>query len=84
MRLGIVVCVTILLELKKNGRMLDGMQRTKALNKFNHKNRDDLDMLGEIYWHVSVFSLPLGNLESNPPFIKLPLGSHSHFLSYGF
>ena len=25
--------------------------------------KDDLDMLGGIYWHVSVFSLPLGNLE---------------------
>ena len=25
--------------------------------------KDDLDMLGVIYWHVSVISLPLGNLE---------------------
>ena len=27
------------------------------------KIKDDLDILGGIYWHVSVFILPLGNLE---------------------
>ena len=27
------------------------------------EKKDDSDMLGGIYWHVSVFSLPLGNLE---------------------
>ena len=32
-------------------------------NTKKQKNKDDMDLLGGIYWHISVFSLPLGNLE---------------------